>query len=263
MISSMLFSVALGFSANQVMVQDEACNFSIQHDLHVAEHEVILRDNEQELWRINEHGELFIDGEQTTTNRQQAQLLQDYHQGLYSQTQSVVEVIAEALDIANFAVASVFNELLGGGADSKISKLQQSISEQLSTVVQEQGDYLIVRGSRLDAFGDNLDGVISEEMEALIAESMGSVMMQVGKAMLFGSGNIEERMASFEERMESMGEQVEADVEARAEALEARAEGMCDEVQALAAIEHTLGQDFPIFSQYPLFNDSRDHDSAK
>lgn len=263
MISSLLFGAALGFSANQVMVQDEACNFSIQHDLHVAEHEVVLRDNDAQLWRITDDGELFIHGEQADTNRQQARLLQEYHQGLYSQTENVVEVIAEALDIANFAVATVFNELLGGNADSKISKLQQSISDQLDTVVQKQNNYLIVRGSQLETFGDNLDSVINEEMEALIAESMGNVMMQVGKAMLFGSGNIDERMAAFEQRMESMGEQVETQVETRAAALEVRAEDMCADVQALAAIEQKLSNDFPAFSQYRLFSENRGQTAAK
>ncbi|MGX5915031.1 DUF2884 family protein [Aliidiomarina sp. Khilg15.8] len=263
MISSMLFSVALGFSANQVMVQDEACNFSIQHDLHVAEHEVVLRDNNEELWRVNRDGQLFVNGTQADTSRHQTQLLQQYQQGIYSQTQDLVVVVAEALDIANYAVSSVFNELLGGKADSKISKLQQAISAELDNIVQQQDEYLVIRGSELDALGDNLDSVIDEEMEALIAESMGSVLMQVGKAMMFGSGSMDERIASFEERMESMGERVEAEVEARAEKLEARAEGMCQQVQTLASIELELSEDFTAFKEYPLFERSHDHKPAK
>jgi hypothetical protein len=263
MISSMLFSVALGFSANQVMVQDEACNFSIQHDLHVAEHEVVLRDNQDELWRVSRNGQLFVNGSQADTSRHQTRLLQQYHQGIYSQSQDLVFVVAEALDIANFAVSSVFNELLGGDADSQINKLQQAISDELDTIVQEQGEYLVIRGSELDAFGNNLDSVINEEMEALIAESMGSVLMQVGKAMMFGSGSMDERMESFETRMESMGERVEAEVEARAEQLEARAEGMCEQVQALADIEVELSKDFSVFKDYPLFERAPDHKPAK
>lgn len=238
---------------------DGSCNLQLHNDLYASETFVALKAGDQDLWRINADGTLYIQGTKQSVTPEKSAVLAEYQQGVYQQTATVVEIMDEAMEMASYALASVFGELLGENHRSvkRMNKLGDQLQVEFSEVAYHAEGTYVVKGSEFEAFGDRLGETIEAEVESIVKSSMGSMLIMVGKALLKGNGSIDDRMAQFEERMEAFGENLEREMESRAAVIEEKADQMCGDIQYLAHLEDEIALEAPAFAEFRLTNNYR------
>lgn len=254
MMISVIAAGALTLSSMNNLAEQN-CSMELNYNIRVAESHAALYDQEQEIWRVDADGRIYIRQEAQPLNVNTQPLAARYHEGVRTQTYAVIEVINEAVEIADYALTTVFTEMFGekSKATARVDDITHALKEELAQVGHEQDNVYHLNGSELDAFDARFSERLEQEMELIMADSMGSVFMMLGRAMLSGSGSFEERMAQFETRMEAMGAQIEQQVDERTAHLDAKTDAMCEQLNELAEIERQLAQSYPIFSEYSLF----------
>ncbi|MDP2716821.1 DUF2884 family protein [Rheinheimera sp.] len=261
--------IASGFMltsiSTAVMAHDEhSCNVNFDKDLSINSELVSMKDAGTELWRINNNGQLWLDGKAVTTDSNTQALLREYQAGIRTQTLETVALVEDALLLAADAVNSVVTELTGDSLQDHpaLQKALDKIKTGTENIVVRSGDNIDIYGSRFDS----LDGAFGAEFEQAIEEavtsSMGSIMMLVGKAMTSGEGNFEQRMEAFGERMERFGEDLEARMDIKASALEQRGDAMCANLLQLDVLEGQIQQAIPQMQQHDLIDINSNNKTA-
>jgi hypothetical protein len=234
---------------------NQSCNIEFDKDLVISNSSVQLQENGNTLWQINDDGQLILNGKKVIVNNDTRALLRDYQAGIRKQTTATVALVEDALLLASEALTTVLSELTGKSLND-YPAMQQAlakISDTANEVVLTEGDNTYLFGSRLDnidqAFGPEFERAIEEA----VSQSMGSIMMLVGKAMTSGEGSFEQRMEAFGKKMETFGENLEAKMEIKSAALEQRGDAICSQVTQLDALENRIQQHIPAMQQYDLF----------
>lgn len=243
-------------SANMAVVgyENNSCTFSFNQDIYASYPQLTVKNEDQELYRISHQGDLIINGEPVAVTPEQRGMLIQYKNGITGQTEFVVEVMAEALEVTSYALTTVFSELFGERHKivRRIERVNQQLAADFALVSQQQGNTYIVQGSQLDAFGERLGTTLETELEAIINDSMGSMIWMLTKAMFSGKGSFEQRMEQFGARMEAMGKELETSMEAWGTVMETRATAMCAELDRLRELESRIASDIPDFADMRL-----------
>jgi len=261
--------IASGFMltslSTAVMAHDEhSCNVNFDKDLSINSELVSMKDAGTELWRINSSGQLWLDGKAVTTDSNTQALLRDYQAGIRTQTLETVALVEDALVLAADAVNSVLTELTGDSLQQHpaLQTALDKIKTSTESIVVRSGDTIDIYGSRFD----NIDNAFGPEFEQAIEEavtsSMGSIFTIIGKAMISGEGNFEQRMEAFGERMERFGEDLEARMDIKSSALEQRGDAMCANLQQLDVLESQIQQAIPQMQQHDLIEINSNNKTA-
>ena len=262
--------LAAGFAlttiSSSVMAHDEqhSCNINFDKDLIVETHTVAMQDAGKELWRISDDGQLWLDGSKVDTDRSTRNKLRDYQAGIRQQTLETVALVEDALILASDAINSVLTELTGEPLSSHpaLQEAMEKIKASTESIVVKRGDTIEVHGSRFDNIDDAFGEEFEQAIEEAVTQSMGSMLMLVGKAMASGEGNFEQRMEAFGEKMERFGDDLETRMEAKSDLLEQRGDAMCQNLQALDALESEIQQAIPQMQQYDLIDVSKGETTA-
>jgi hypothetical protein len=240
-----------------VMAHDDtSCNVNFDKDLSINSQLVSMKDAGTELWRINNNGQLWLDGKAVTTDSNTQALLREYQAGIRTQTLETVALVEDALVLAADAVNSVITELTGDSLQDHpaLQTALDKIKASTDSIVVRSGDSIDIYGSRFDSLDDAFGPEFEQAIEEAVTSSIGSIMMLVGKAMTSGEGNFEQRMQAFGERMERFGEDLEARMDTKSAALEQRGEAMCGHLQQLDTLENQIQQAIPQMQQYDLID---------
>ncbi|WP_194757094.1 DUF2884 family protein [Aliidiomarina indica] len=234
----------------------QQCNFKFDRDIRASYQELLVTDGGVEQMRISANGDLYLNGAAIDVDSETRGLLISYKNGVTDQAIFVAEVMDEALEMTSFALTTAFSELFGENHKviQRVENLQDRLRHDFNTIAYQDQQVYVVQGSQLDAFGDRLSTTLDEELESIITESMGSMMMMVGRMLMSGSGSIEDRMNQFEERMENMAEVLESSMEAKGQALEVKGEAMCQQLQQLSATEAQIAAQVPEFDAYRILH---------
>lgn len=249
-------SLVAGVMMSQITVNPtQQCQVNFAHDLVVSEHELVVIHQHGEQWHFNPAGELFINQQIQTLDDESRDLLTHYQSGVYQQAELLDAVMTEAVDITRYALTLSFAEMFSPDHKvvQQIERLADGIDAELQSVVRFEDNTYYIYGSRLDQFGERLSQTLDNEIENIVNESMGSMLMVIGRALVSGNGSIENRMAQFEQRMEAMAATLETEVEGRAARLEQAAESMCEQMAELQSIEQQLQQKSVHFAKLNLF----------
>ncbi|WP_134053150.1 YggN family protein [Rheinheimera aquimaris] len=261
--------IATGFAltsiSSAVMAHEgQSCNINFDKDLVINSELVSMKDAGTELWRINNDGQLWLDGKVISTDSNTRALLRDYQAGVRTQTLETVALVEDALVLAADAVNSVLTELTGDSLDSHpaLQNAMDKIKTGSERVVVRNGDTIELYGSRFDSMDDAFGEEFEQAIEEAVTSSMGSILMLVGQAISSGEGNFEQRMEAFGERMERFGEDLEARMDVQSQALEQRGESMCANLQQLDVLESQIQQAIPQMQKYDLIEVSSDNTTA-
>ncbi|MDX1391652.1 MAG: DUF2884 family protein [Rheinheimera sp.] len=254
--------IATGFAltsiSTAVMAHDShnSCNINFDKDISISSELVSMQQGDTELWRINNNGQLWLDGRAVDTDGDTQKLLREYQAGIRTQTLETVALVEDALVLAADAVDSVLTELTGDSLQDNPS-LQQAldnIKTSTESIVVRRGDTINVYGSRFDNIDQAFGPEFEQAIEEAVTSSMGNILMLVGKAMSSGEGNFEQRMEAFGEKMQRFGDDLAARMETKAQLLEQRGDAMCGNLQQLDALESQIQQAIPKMQQYDLFD---------
>jgi hypothetical protein len=258
LIATTIFS-SMVMNANAASVHDN-CSLQFKDDLVIAANDVRLQRANQDLWRIDDSGSLWLEGKKVNTDATTTQSLKDYQHGLRTQGHAVVGLVADAMQMAATAVDKVVqafggeNPQLQASVDQAIGTLKQHVD----TIVVQQGRDIRINGSKVN----NADGQFEQEFEQAVEQSMmkltGAMMMAMGQSMSEGNGDFESKMTAFGAKMDKFGEDLEVEMQQKSDGLEARGEQICTQLRELDVIEQQIQAQVPAMKVYDLIDTSKE-----
>ncbi|MCE9685243.1 YggN family protein [Shewanella sp. AS16] len=253
-ISTGLFALgglAQAHEAQSHGVEVNSCKVALNYDLTVEPKKLTVSDKGVEQYRI-ELDRLYVEGKQVSLNAKQKAILTQYSTEVSAQVPEVIGLVNEAVSLASKAVTMALTPLLGEDSGDKFDKLVSGLKQRLDSIAYQDGEryYLGATDSSLDeAFGDEFE----QEIEDLVQNSIGSLMMSLGSQLMSSDGvSFEQKMETFSAKMEAIGDDIETQVETQSSALEAKAEGLCNRFEQLLVLEGQLRQEIPELAPYVL-----------
>ncbi|RLV61470.1 DUF2884 family protein [Parashewanella curva] len=246
--------IASSFMASSAFAHDEhrqECNISLNYDITASSNELTVSDNGNEQYRIV-GDRLFVNDEQVDLDAGQKRLVSEYRQEVVDQVPQVIELVNGAVELASDAMGSALTPLLGDEAGSKLEEVMEKVQERIGKVAYQDGNsyYLGATESTIEqAFDQNFE----EEIENAVKSSIGSILMNVGAALMSSDGgSFSEKLTALEQKMETMAEDLETRIEAQAADFEQQADQMCDNFKSLAKLEQEVRLAIPELKALPV-----------
>lgn len=228
--------------------KNSSCNVNLTNSVKVTPTFIQILDNDKPLYKITSDSKLYAQGQLVHLNREQQEIIKEYRELIQELAPEIAHLISQGLDIAKEAMNTVFTELFGDDEqfkpriDAIIKKFEQRISPMINDA---KGEYFLSSElSNQDT--DSLAKEIEKEVENIVMESSGHILMFIGKMLLKG----EEGIKGLEEKMDAFGESMNL----RGHNLEKSAEGMCDKMKALDQLETEMQNKIPQISAFDLLD---------
>ncbi|WP_345860217.1 YggN family protein [Shewanella algae] len=246
-----LFAAAPAMAIN-FEPRDEQCEMSLNYDISLEPKKLSVSNQGKEHYRI-EPGRLYVEGEEVALNVEQSKLVNEYSDAMAQQLPEVISLVDDAVTMASEAVSMALTPLLGDAAGAKLDEMG-SLQQRVYEVAHRNGDQYFLGAteeSLENAFGDEF----SKEIEQLVQQSLGSLMMAMGSAMMSGEGEtFDEKINAFSQKMEKMGKDIEVQMESRAQEMEQRADALCDNFQRLLVLEDKLRKQIPELGEFQVLS---------
>ncbi|WP_394172575.1 YggN family protein [Thalassotalea litorea] len=248
MLASVIGSLCLLGTANahedkeHVTFNSDHCSINMNYGVIVENDTIRFLDDDNTIVQINNQKDLFVQGKQIDLSDDQQTLVTQYAAGVNQKIPKVVNIALDAVEIAFSALSHVATGLTGEDSDSTES-LNQSfakIKEKVSTRFRAEDGSVYLAEQDFDELDQFIEDELEGEIEDLVSNSVGDILIAVGQAMNDEEGDFEQKMEAFGERMERMGEEIEVAVEGQAEVLEAQAETLCADLHDLNELEDEL-----------------------
>lgn len=233
----------------------KACNVEIQSDITVKPDAVEVTTSTGNLMVINQNYELFIDGKTIGLDTDERALVESYARQLRNTIPELITVALEGAEIALTAVSEVFYTFSEDGPPASLLGSINSIQEEVTARMYRDGNNLHIKGGEINGLEATMSG-LEQALEDAISESIGDLIVSVGRSLKEGEGSLAERIASFTDKMESFETDIQMRITDKAEQLEQRAEQLCEQVYALQATESRLHQAMPVTRLFELVKDS-------
>ncbi|MDP2562362.1 DUF2884 family protein [Psychrobium sp. 1_MG-2023] len=239
-LSMSAFAHDVGYSS------DRSCEVNLEQSVKVTPAYIQVLDGEKSLFRITEDAKLYSQGKLIHLDAEQQAIVNEYHDLVQELAPQVAELVAEGLALAQTTITEVFENLfegeteLQGKIESIVEKFEQRLAPMMNTA---DGEYYLSK-EQMDVAGNDLGQEIESEVESLIRESSGHMLMLLGKLLTQG----ENGMQDFEQKMESFGERIEA----QGKELELQAEQMCAKIERLEQVETKMQQKIPAIADFNL-----------
>lgn len=229
----------------------EECNLHTQAGLRVTPAALEFFDNGKSVYRIADQRYLVVDGQQLNLSGAQQTLVSEYDKQVRALVPEVESIALEGIDLAIEGAGLVFDGLLG--ERNKVSVQLRNELQHLKGDVRRYFDSEILSFNRndkdhSDLFGKYFETRVERIVETSVQDSIGAILIAVGKEMLSSGGNME----AFEARMDRFGRDIEAQMRAKAVRMEARGMELCRAATAVNAIEEQLRQSVPDIQQFDL-----------
>jgi hypothetical protein len=235
----------------KMSLKDQSCNVTLNYDVTVEPKSLKVSEKGLEKYRIDV-GQLFVEGKAVNLSAQQQKLLTQYSDEVSRQVPEVIDLVGEVVGLATQAVTMAMTPLLGDAAGSQIDKLMNGIEQRIDIMAYQRGDKFFI-GSTESSLEETFNDEFEQEMENIISNSIGSLMMSMGSQIMSSEGgSFEEKMNAFAIKMENVGKDIELQMESQSEALEARADKVCGDFEQLMVLENQLRKDIPQLAPYKL-----------
>ncbi|QDP00401.1 DUF2884 family protein [Thalassotalea sp. PS06] len=260
MLASVIGSVCLLGTANahedkdHLTFSSDHCSINMNYGVVVENDTIRFLDNDNTIVQINNQKDLFVKGKQIDLTDDQQALVSDYASGVNQQIPKVVNIALDAVEIAFSALSHVATGLTGEDSSSAES-LNQSfakIKEKVSTRFHAEDGSVYLAEQDFDDIDQFIEDELEGEIENLVVNSVGDILIAVGQAMNDEEGDFEQKMEAFGERMERMGEEIEVAVEDQAEELGAQAETLCADLHDLNELEDELTSNVDALADFNL-----------
>ena len=234
MSKKLLLSVALTSAlmsghafAHDSSFQNNSCDMELDGHIQYYQGDLTVQMDNGLVMTIDSHHNMTIDGESVSLDSEQQRWVSEYYNNIDIAIPMTLNIASEGLQIANVAVTEVFTELLGGdqmGDDFR--ELFDSLETKLNTSFYDDAGNIRVDSTKFDEpgwFDESWEQDFEAQIESLISESMGRILIAVGTQMLWEGGD----MSEFEQKMERWGEDLEYRLESQAAALEEKGDALC------------------------------------
>lgn len=222
-------AVAAALVSGQTMAHDNSCDIELDGQIKYYQGNLTVEMENGSTLSINPNRDLSINGESVALNREQQAYVNDYYNSIDTAIPMTLTIASEGLEVASVAVTEVFGELLGGdsGLDSDFQALFDSLDQKLARSFYDDAGNIRIDSTQFDEpgwFDESWEAEFESQIESLISESMGRILIALGTQMLWEGGD----MSEFEQKMERFGEDLEYRLEAKAASLEEKGEALCN-----------------------------------
>ena len=233
------------------------CSVNFNYGIVIDPSHIRMLDHGKTYVQINDDKQLFINGREIQLTLKQQTLINDYAIGIRTQVPKIVAIALEGVDIGLKAVNKVIGGLTGENSASH-QKIQQRFDEIKMRIYKRfnhsDENYYLARQD-FDNFDELFSGEFEQELEEIISQSVGTILMAVGEAMLTPDNSelsSEQRTLSFDQRMENMGKELELELVSQTNVLENKAEQFCQSLIELNQIEDELQKNIAELSTFNL-----------
>ena len=222
--SALISGQALAHDKN---FQTNSCDMELDGHIQYYQGDLTVTMDNGSVMSIDAQHNMTVNGEAVSLNREQKKWVGEYYDNIDMAIPMTLNIASEGLEIANVAVTEVFTELLGGdqmGDDFR--ELFNSLDAKLNTSFYDEAGNIRVDSTKFDEpgwFDESWEQEFETQIESLISESIGRILIAVGTQMLWEGGD----MSEFEEKMERWGEDLEYRLESQAAALEEKGDALC------------------------------------
>jgi len=245
---TLLATVVLLSSTSAFAHNNDDCDVDTHGGVSIAQHEIAFYKQSEHkggeqgtlLYKIVDDNTLMIDSKKIELTSSQQALLHDYSTSIRAVIPEVRSVAIEGIDLAVDGITLAFDELLG-----KNNEVTSDLTEELAKIRSEidnrfngnQTIYFDENGFDGEEFFDKqFEKNIESVVENAVKKSMGTLLIAVGKEMLFSGGD----SGAFETRMEKFGDELESKMEFKAANIEKRANGLCNSLVNIDNLEQQL-----------------------
>lgn len=205
--------------------------------------------------QINGVNQLFVGGREIKLNQEQQVLVKQYAQGIRKQVPEIVSIAIEGLEIGLKAVNKVIAGLTGENSAShqKLQKRFDELQWRLRKRFNHSDNNYYIAPQDFDDFDEIFAGEFEQEIEQIVTQSIGTMLMAVGQAMTNNEEeSLEQRVNTYGEKMEDIGQEIKLDISNQADVLQSKADLFCDQLKELDAIETKLHDMLDALQAYDL-----------
>ncbi|WP_258872192.1 YggN family protein [Thalassotalea euphylliae] len=240
--------------------QAEHCNVNFNYGVIIEPNHVRILDNGQTYVQINNDNQLFVRGREILLEAQQTALISDFSKGIRSQVPEIVFIAIEGVEVGLKAVNKVIGGLTGENSASH-RKLQEKFDDmqmRLRKKFNHSDKSYYIAPQDFDDFDEIFAGEFEQEIEEIVSESIGTILMAVGEAMANrDEETIEQRVSTFDDRLENMGEELKLEIGTRANQLEQKAEQFCQALSNLDKVETEMQVTISALQDFNLISSER------
>jgi len=245
--------VAAGLVASSASAQQ--CDINFNYGVVINPSHVRILQKSQTYVQINNDQQLFIHGREIQLNEQQIQLLTQYSQGIRKQIPEIVAIAIEGVDIGLKAVNKVIAGLTGENSASH-QKIQERFDEmqyRLRERFNHSDTNYYIASQDFDDFDEIFAGAFEQEIETIVTESIGTILMAVGEAMTTNEeSSSEQRVETFDQRIKGMEKDLHLEIEPRAQEIELKAAQFCKNLKNLDQLESKLQESIRQLNEFDL-----------
>ncbi|CAB9495377.1 DUF2884 family protein [Alteromonas macleodii] len=213
--------------AHDTSFQNNSCDMELDGHIQYYQGDLTVQMDNGSVMTIDAQHNMTINGESVSLDREQQRWVSEYYNNIDIAIPMTLTIASEGLQIANVAVTEVFTELLGGDQmGDDFNELFNSLETKLNTSFYDDAGNIRVDSTKFDEpgwFDESWEQEFETQIESLISESMGRILIAVGTQMLWEGGD----MSEFEQKMERWGEDLEYRLESQAALLEEKGEALC------------------------------------
>ena len=252
-----LLTLLLVTTLTSFSIHAEKCSVNFNYGVIIDPSHIRIIDRSRTIVQINGDDQLFVEGLEIELNQEELQLIKHFSLGIRDQVPEIVSIAIEGVDIGLKAVNKAIGSLTGENSASQ-QKIQIKFEElkwRIRTRFNQSANNYYIAPQDFADFDDIFTGEFEQEIEEIISDSIGTILLAVGEAMISDNSNNgggEQRLSTFDERMETMGKDLELEISASANALEAKAEQFCLKLTELDEIENKIQRSIKPLSQFNL-----------
>ena len=233
------------------------CNIHFNHGVIIDPEHIRILKRDITYVQFNNTGQLFVNGREIALNTQQQTLINQYSSRIRKQIPELVDIAIEGVDLGLKAVNKVIAGLTGenSAAHQKLQKRFDELHWRIRKRFNHSADSYYIAPQDLDDFDEIFAGEFEQEIEEIVADSIGTILGAVGEAITnqeIEAASNEQRSGNLGNRIESMSDDLALEINSKASSLESKADAFCNKLIELDILESEIQSQISILSNYNL-----------
>jgi hypothetical protein len=233
----------------------QQCDINFNYGVIIDPAHLRIVNQGQTYVQINGQHQLFVYGREIALNKAQKSQLSEYTSGIRSQVPAIVSIAIEGVELGLKAVNKVISSLTGENSATH-QQFQEKFDEmksRLRTRFNHSDESYYIAPQDFDDFDEIFAGEFKKEIETIVTNSVGNILVAVGEAITHKEKqSTEQRIETFDQRIESMGNDIKIDISNQANTLENKAAIICASLLKLDQIENKLQLEIPALAEFNL-----------
>lgn len=235
----------------------QQCDINLNYGVIIDPTHVRIIDKGKTYIQVNGNHQLFIKGSEIPLSDVQKQLIREYFSGIREQIPEIVSIAIESVDVGLKVLNNVIAGITGENSSSH-QKLQKQFDElqwRIRTRFNHSDNSFYIAPQDFDNFDDVLAGEFEEEIEAIITESIGTIVSTVGNAL--NSHDRESREQRPNTLVQNMGNiSKDLKLNSKISTIESKVSVFCQQLKNLNTIEQKLNENIIKLKSFNLIDKS-------